>query len=79
MRASRGFTLLEVLVALAIFAVLGLMSSQMLTRIIKSPRRAVTRGDQLGELQRAMQIMQRDVPRDDLHVPYATKWAIQFR
>jgi general secretion pathway protein J len=61
MRAPRGFTLLEVMVALAIFAVLGLMSSQMLTRIIKIHDVAITRGDQLGELQRAMQIMQRDV------------------
>lgn len=61
MRASHGFTLLEVMVALAIFAVLGLMSSQMLTRIIKIHDVTITRGDQLGELQRAMQIMQRDV------------------
>lgn len=61
MRPQRGFTLLEVLVAMAIFAVLGLMSGQMLTRIVKVHEVAITRGDQLGELQRAMQIMQRDV------------------
>lgn len=61
MKAQRGFTLLEMLVALAVFAVLGLMSSQMVNRVLKVHQAAITRGERLGEVQRAMQIMQRDV------------------
>ncbi len=61
MRRSLGFTLLEMLVALAVFAVLGLMSSQMVSRVLDAHKIATTRGERLGELQRAMQLMQRDV------------------
>jgi len=58
---QRGFTLLEMLVALAVFAVLGLMSSQMVSRVLEVHKVAIARGDRLGELQRAMQLLQRDV------------------
>ncbi len=58
---SRGFTLLEMLVALAVFAVLGLMSSQMVNRVLDVHNAAIARGERLSELQRAMQLMQRDV------------------
>ncbi len=61
MRRANGFTLLEMLIALAVFAVLGLMSSQMVTRMLDVHKVAVARGERLGELQRAMQLMQRDV------------------
>ncbi len=61
MRRSLGFTLLEMLVALAVFAVLGLMSSQMVSRVLDVHKVAIARGERLGELQRAMQLMQRDV------------------
>lgn len=61
MRLSRGFTLLEMLVALAVFAVLGLMSSQMVSRVLDVHKIAMARGERLGELQRAIQLMQRDV------------------
>lgn len=57
----RGFTLLEMLVALAVFAVLGLMSSQMVARVFDVHKVAIARGERLGELQRAIQVMQRDV------------------
>lgn len=61
MRRLLGFTLLEMLVALAVFAVLGLMSSQMVSRVLDVHKVASARGERLGELQRAMQLMQRDV------------------
>jgi general secretion pathway protein J len=61
MRTQRGFTLLEMLVALAVFAVLGLMSSQMVRRILDVHTVAIARGERLSELQTAVGIIQRDV------------------
>lgn len=61
MRPARGFTLLEMLIALAVFAVLGVMSTQMVQRVLDVHKVAIARGERLGELQRAMQLMQRDI------------------
>jgi len=58
---SQGFTLVEILVALGIFAVLGLASSQLMTRIIEVRDTVSARGARLAELQRAMDVLQRDV------------------
>lgn len=58
---NRGFTLLELMVAIAVFAVLGLMSSQLLTNMIRQHDIIGVRGEQLIGLQRTMTIMQRDV------------------
>lgn len=49
------------LVALAVFAVLGVMSSQMLTRILDVHDVASARGERLSEVQRGMDLLQRDV------------------
>jgi len=49
------------LVALAVFAILGLMSSQLVTRILKVHDVAVTRGERLADVQRAMDVLQRDM------------------
>ncbi len=48
MRRPLGFTLLEMLVALAVFAVLGLMSSQMVSRVLDVHKYPIARGERLG-------------------------------
>lgn len=57
----RGFTLIEILVALVVFSVIGLISSQLMSRTIQSNELLRDRGAYLSEVQRAMQMMQRDV------------------
>jgi general secretion pathway protein J len=61
MNSTRGFTLLEMLVALSVFAILGVMSSQMVSRLIVVHDAAVQRGDRLTSVQRALGMMQRDI------------------
>jgi general secretion pathway protein J len=60
-RHARGFTLLEILVALSVFAVLGLMSAQLVARMIAVHEATVARGDRLTALERAMEVFERDV------------------
>ena len=60
-RRRRGFTLLEMLIALGVFAVIGLMSSQILSGIVDLSDTVRDRSDQLAELQRAMFIISRDI------------------
>ena len=57
----RGFTLIEMIVALAIFAILGAMTAQIVGRVIDQFALLTERGARLTEVQRAMQIMQRDM------------------
>ncbi|NJN51896.1 MAG: type II secretion system minor pseudopilin GspJ [Gammaproteobacteria bacterium] len=59
--SAQGFTLIEMLVALGIFALLGLISSQLLTRIIDVQDAVGARGERLAAIQRAMDLVQRDV------------------
>ncbi|MCZ6887992.1 MAG: type II secretion system minor pseudopilin GspJ, partial [Gammaproteobacteria bacterium] len=58
---NRGFTLLEMLVAVAIFAVIGVMSTTLLTQMVQFSNATTDRGERLTELQRAMTILQRDI------------------
>ncbi|VXC60124.1 Type II secretion system protein J [Pseudomonas sp. 8Z] len=60
-RAQRGFTLLELLIAIAIFALLGLATYRMLDSVISAD--AVTREheQQLRELTRALSAFERDL------------------
>lgn len=60
-RAQRGFTLLELLIAIAIFALLGLATYRMLDSVLSAD--AVTRQHerQLRELTRAISAFERDV------------------
>ncbi|MCC2617047.1 type II secretion system minor pseudopilin GspJ [Aestuariibacter halophilus] len=64
---ARGFTLLEILIAMAIFTLIGLGSTAVLTTVIDSNQLSAERVEKLQHLQRAMMIMERDfqqaVPR----------------
>ena len=59
-RLRTGFTLIEMLIALAVFAVLGVLSQQLLSQILEAHRVTTERGQRLTDLDRAMQILQRD-------------------
>ncbi|WP_298190447.1 type II secretion system minor pseudopilin GspJ [uncultured Pseudomonas sp.] len=61
MKAARGFTLLELLIAIAIFALLGLATYRMLDSVLQTDK--VTRNHelQLRELVRAMAAFERDL------------------
>lgn len=58
---QRGFTLLEILIAMAIFALIGLASTGVLTSVIDSNEISEQRFDRLQALQRAMLTIERDV------------------
>jgi general secretion pathway protein J len=58
---SRAFTLLEMLVALAVFAVIGVMASQILASMVDLAAATKTRSEQFADLQRAIFIVGRDV------------------
>lgn len=60
-RRRAGFTLLEMLIALGVFAVIGVMSSQILSGIVDLSDTVRDRSDRLAELQRAMFIISRDI------------------
>ena len=67
MRAARprgnatGLTLLEMLVALGVFAVVGVLSAQILAQMADINERTRARSDRLVDLQRAVEIIRRDV------------------
>ena len=56
-----GFTLMEVLVALAVFAVIGVLATQILRQMTDFGGYAVERGGLLTDAQRALEIMRRDI------------------
>lgn len=58
---SRGFTLVEMLVVMVIFAVIGLASFQVVDAMIRSDEQGGARQDELQELQYAMLVMERDI------------------
>lgn len=60
-RRAGGFTLLEMLVVFGVFALIGVISSQIVSRVIGNQQLMSERGARLAEIQRAMQIIQRDV------------------
>ena len=57
----RGFTLLEMLVALAVFAVIGVMAGRILSGMVDMSEFTYQRGDALAQAQRAFSVIERDV------------------
>jgi general secretion pathway protein J len=60
-RAARGFTLLELLVALAIFAILAVTAYAGLDVVLDAKDRIETKADQLGRLQMLFVLLGRDI------------------
>ncbi|OLF51917.1 type II secretion system minor pseudopilin GspJ [Pseudomonas chlororaphis] len=60
-RRQQGFTLLEVLIAMALFSLLGLACYQLLERMMHTDRRIHQHELQLRRLQRAVGIFERDL------------------
>lgn len=56
-----GFTLLEILIAMAIFSLIGLASTGVLSTVIDSSELSETRFERLQTLQRAMMTLERDI------------------
>ena len=64
MRSSNntlGFTVVEILVALLVFAVVGLLSTRLLSQSIDNQNNLQDRGQRLAEIHRAMRVLQRDI------------------
>ena len=59
--AQQGFTLLEILVALTVFAIIGVMSAQLLSQTVRSNESLTDRGQRLTDIHRAMHAIQRDI------------------
>ena len=57
---QRGFTLMELLLAIAIFAVLAAGTSQLLTALVRADAARQAHAGELRALGRAMSVMQRD-------------------
>lgn len=61
MKMQRGFTLIEILIAMAIFTLIGLASTGLLTTVIDSNEISEERFAKLQLLQRAMITIERDI------------------
>jgi general secretion pathway protein J len=61
MRTVHGFTLLEMLIALAIFSLLAVISYSGLSSVLEQRYRTEAEADLLAELQKTYLIMQRDI------------------
>jgi len=68
---SFGFTLIEIIIAIAIFSLLALGANALLVNVTKSNELSSVREGQLEQLQRAMLIMERDFLQIQQRVPRA--------
>ena len=64
-----GFTLIEVIIAIAIFSILALGANALLVNVTNSNEISAQRAQQLEELQRAMMIIERDFLQMQQRVP----------
>lgn len=60
-RVDNGFTLLEVLIAMAITAVIAILGYQTLATVMLGVERTRSQGDRLHEVERAFRILSRDL------------------
>lgn len=58
---ARGFTLLEVLVAISIFALIGIASYRVLSSVVQANERLAARVEQTHDINRAFWVIQQDV------------------
>ncbi len=58
---ARGFTLLEMVLALAVFALLGLMANRVLYQGMALEQRSARHASRLAQIQHALAIMERDI------------------
>lgn len=61
MNRQRGFTLLELVIALAIFAVLGLASWRLFDTVVRVQQNAAAHQQEFRRLQRALAVIERDL------------------
>ena len=61
MHTHRAFTLIEILVALAVFAIIGVLSSRILLGMVDVSSATADHAATLAELQRAVSVVERDV------------------
>jgi general secretion pathway protein J len=58
---ARGFTLVEMLVVFAVFAVIGVVTAQIVQRVLDNQAMLAERSARLGDVERAMAMIQRDL------------------
>lgn len=61
MKANKGFTLIEILIALAIFAILATLTSSVLYQAFNARARVNIQADKLSNLQMAVSLLQQDI------------------
>lgn len=61
MRAQRGFTLMEIMIALAVFAIMSAITFGGLNSVLNARATVEARSNELLELQKAFSFMQRDL------------------